>query len=60
MCTSRTGVWLHLSLTARPEPGDAQENRSGWAPDVPLPGSAICALSAARPPATMEMALPQS
>lgn len=26
MCTSRSGVWLHLRLTARPDPGHAQES----------------------------------
>lgn len=25
MCTSRSGVWLHLSFTARLDPGHAQE-----------------------------------
>lgn len=25
MCTGRSGVWLHLTLTARPAPGHAQE-----------------------------------
>lgn len=25
MCTSRSGAWLHLSLTARPDPGHTQE-----------------------------------
>ena len=25
MCTSRSAVWLHLRLTARPDPGHAQE-----------------------------------
>lgn len=33
---------------------------SGWAPDVPLPGLAICALSTARSPTTVEIALLQS
>lgn len=56
MYISRTGAWLYLRLTAGPEPGDAQENRSGWAHDVPLAGSAICALSAARSPATINSA----